>query len=196
MAKKNIYIVIDYFLRVPEFEKSYSVLKNRIISAEGGDHSFWENLHKTDPKAFEFYKTTESPTSDIEDIDITYRKYFYNDNHRYKFLEEYSFNLFGAGQITDKNIVQILNITQSKLANVYLIDRITTGRKIGNTFSFLGRSGLFIKGIEFVNTDKEIEKLGKNKKTALVINPFINPEHKLLSFEKLKDILISLEKTL
>lgn len=174
MRKKNkvIYIVIDHTIRIPEFIANYTVLKRKIFSEEH-EKTFWQELAIADPKAFKFYQSVATPVSECEpEFDITYRKYFYNNDHRLKFLEEYSFNLFGAGGVINKQDVTLINIAQSKLIDVILIDRATHTRKITNTFSFLARSGLFVKGVIFVNTDEEIDMLFKEKKCLGIWNPF------------------------
>lgn len=178
MRKKNkvAYIVIDHAIRIPEFVANYSALKTKIFSNDV-EKSFWTQLETTEPKAYKFYQTVASPISEADlDFDITYRKYFYNNEHRLKFMEEYSFNLFGGGGVVNRHDITLINIAQTKLVDIVLIDRVNHTRKITNTFAFLARSGIFVKSILFIGTEKEIERLAKKKNCLGIWNPFADPK--------------------
>lgn len=125
--------------------------------------NFWHGLNETDPEAIKFYQTVPNPTGNMgTDFDMTYAKYFYNNEHRVRFLQEYSFTLFGTGQPTNKSDIDIINTAQSKLCDVILFDRTPFARKELNTFAFLSRSGIYVKGIMFVTSDEDLKVLKGN----------------------------------
>lgn len=141
--------------------------KNKIIKDQSmlkiDKRNFWNELNETDPAAVQFYKTTKTPTANVGgDFDLSYLKYFYNREHCLKFLQEYSYNLFGAGQVTNKMDVDIINTAQSKICDIVLFDRTPYARKVPNTFAFLSRSGLYVRSVVFVTSEKEIEELKKD----------------------------------
>lgn len=176
--REKIGIVIDYSVRIPDFISCYKQLKEQVtvgslqtaagsrLDANALDESkksFWDELRDTNMAAVEFYERVPIPTANQgEDFDITYRKYFYNVEHRNKFLEDWSYNMFGQGSVTNKQDITLINIAQNKLFDIVLIDRCTHTRKVGNTFAFLARAGLFIKEIIFVTNDAEIEAMQKD----------------------------------
>jgi len=202
--REKVGIILDLTLRIPNFIECYSILKKEVItggevqtSAENRrdktNRDFWVNLHTTDPAALSFYETSVAPRVNIgEGVDYTYRKYFYNNEHRLKFLEEYSYNLFGQGSVTNKADINLINTCQSKLCDVVLIDRTTHTRKIPNTLAFLSRAGIFVKEIMFINKIEEIEEMKKemigvydpfsDSKKALSVPTKQGPSDELLKF--------------
>lgn len=188
-------IVIDYTMRIPDFVKSYSEMRQQIsignhqLSGASLDRedlfetkkSLWDDLREKDPKAAEWYETTPMPTDHTaKDFDITYRKYFYTPEHRTQFLVDWSYNLYGQGSITNKVDVNLINVAQTKLFDVILIDRTTHARKTGNTFAYLGRTGAFVKEVRFISSEEEIESLKKEDHILDIWNPFTNPEQIIL----------------
>lgn len=140
---------------------------NKIVKDEttrGIDgRNFWNELNQTDPAAVAFYKASKTPVANMGgDFDLSYRKYFYNLDHCLKFLQEYSFQLFGTGQVTNKMDTDIINTAQSKLCDIVLFDRTPYSRKVPNTFGFLSRAGLYVRSVVFVTNEKEIEELKKD----------------------------------
>lgn len=201
MAKKvtekrpAIGIIIDYSIRIPDFVENYKQMRlqisigNHQLSGAALDRedlfetkkSLWDDLREKDPKAAEWYEKTPLPTSHTDaDFDITYRKYFYSPEHRTQFLTDWSYNLFGQGTITNKVDANLINVAQNKLFDVILIDRCTHTRKIGNTLSYLGRTGIFTKQVLFINNEEELEELKKEKHILGIWNPFENKEHIIL----------------
>lgn len=177
--RPKIGIVVDYSIRVPNFKDCYSKCKAEIISgtmsqeAEGetvksmkdfSERDFWVSLHKTGNEAYTFYETCLAPQENYgENFDYTYKKYFYNNEHRLKFLEDWSYNLFGQGSVTNSADIKLINICQSKVADVILIDRTTHARKVSNTMAFLSRSQLFVKGIEFISRVEDLKEMRESK---------------------------------
>jgi hypothetical protein len=149
-----------------EFEKA-DITKvkenNKIVKEESllgiDQRNYWNELNQTDPKAIEFYKNVVNPTANLgKDFDLTYSKYFYSHDHRMKFLQDYSYNLFGAGQVTNKSDIEILNIAQTKLCDIVLFDRTPYARKVPNTFAFLSRAGLYIRSVIFTTSEEDIKQ--------------------------------------
>lgn len=184
--RKKIAIVIDYSIRIPNFRDCFAKCKAEIFSGESisADHNltqrskdqtgrdFWINLHKKGNEEYSFYETIPVPPENFgEGFDYTLKKYFYNDEHRLKFLDDWSYNLFGQGSVTNNSDINLINICQSKVCDVILIDRVTHSRKIPNTLSFLSKSSLFIKGIQFINKIEEIEELEKNPSFIGIYDP-------------------------
>lgn len=170
MSKRpKIGIVLDYSIRIPDFKESYLKLKEQIlvgITAGAGldeasivdENNYWSKAIKEDPSISEFYAKVSIPEFDAN-FDITFGKYFMTPEHRLKFLEEYSYNLFGQGGVTNKADITIINTAQSKLCDIVLIDRCTNTRKVANTFAFLSRAGIFVKEIVFINTIDELNEI-------------------------------------
>ena len=173
MERARVGIVLDYSIRIPEFKETFIKIKEQVLVGmaagqhlEQGDlleqNSFWAKAVKEDPKVAEFYAATAMPSTNFsEDFDITMKKYFFNNEHRLKFIEEWSYNLYGQGAVTNKADITLINTAQSKLCDVVLIDRCTNTRKIPNTFAFLARSGVFIKEVIFTNTEDELNEVKK-----------------------------------
>ena len=167
-------IVIDFCLRIPEFKEAYIKFKEQILvglQSNGEEmelnkkamaNNTFSNLQKKDPKAYEFYLKTAAPLNNIgKDFDITFKKYFFNEEHRIKFLSEWSYGLFGQGSATNKADINLINTAQTKLCDIVLIDRADYTRKIPNTLAFLSRAGLFIKEIKFIKAEEELKELKK-----------------------------------
>lgn len=185
-------IVIDYSIRIPDFKSCYSKCKSEIISgamsSEGVDlareeikksgtsRDFWISLQEDGGDAYSFYEKTAGPQENFgPDFDYTYKKYFYNDEHRLRFLEDWSYNLFGQGSVTNATDLNMINICQSKICDVILIDRTTNLRKIPNTFAFLSRTQAFVKGTSFINTREELERLVETKELLKIYDAVENP---------------------
>ena len=184
-------IVIDYTIRIPDFVTSYTKMRQQIsigTAQLSGTYLTEEDLAETkkttwdevrnDQKALEFYEKLPLPTSNLasDGLDITYRKYFYSDEHRIQFLTDWSYNLFGQGSVTNKVDINLINVMQGKLCDVVLIDRCTHTRKIGNTFAFLARAGAFCKQVVFINREDEIEAFAKQKNIVGMWNPYTDPQ--------------------
>lgn len=174
MIRPRVGIVLDYSLRIPEFKDMYLKLKEQILVGMSGaanlqqedlidQNSYWNKAVKENPAIIDFYSKQIPPTSNSgKDFDITLKKYFMTNEHRLKFLEEWSYALYGQGAINNKSDVNVINTAQSKLCDIVLIDRCTHTRKIPNTFAFLSRAGLFVKQVVFTNTEDEINEVKKD----------------------------------
>jgi hypothetical protein len=214
--KKKIGIIIDYTLRLPEFKECYTNLKQQILAGIASDQSqeetikssrdktnrdFWINLHKTDSKNYLFYETAPIPINNCGDgFDYTWKKYFPNNDHRLKFLEDWSYSLFGQGGVIRTADVKLINVCQSKVCDVVLIDRVTHTRKVPNTLAFLSRAGIFIKEIRFVNQIEELEEM--KKEFVGIYDPIAEPKLAIIptsatgeSSKTLLDFMLKVEKT-
>lgn len=197
-------IVLDYSIRIPNFKESYLKFKEQILvgitsgaNLEEEDildeNNFWQKEKKLNPEMVEFYSKTPIPTSNWDsEFDLTYTKYFFNKDHLSKFLEEWSYNLFGQGVIANKADINIVNLAQSKLFDIVLLDVITHTRKVANTFAFLAKSGLFVKEVRFISQDelKSLKKeflglwdpFSEQNKVIESVDKFEKPTQKLLDW--------------
>ena len=57
-----------------------------------------------------------------------------------------------------KKDLQIINICQGQLFDVYLFDRVINSRKVPNTLHFIAKNSLFIKSVNFVGYDEDIDE--------------------------------------
>jgi hypothetical protein len=162
--------------------------------------NYWNELNQTDPAAVAFYKATPTPVTNIGgEFDLSYGKYFYSREHLLRFLQEYSFNLFGTGQVTNKADTDIINTAQSQLCDIILFDRIPYARKEANTFAFLSRSSLYVRSVNFATNDDEIKAL---KEGAIAVwDPKADPTQCIdyptkmgTPTKKLLDFFMDLEK--
>jgi hypothetical protein len=177
--RPRVGLVIDFTIRQPNFESIYYKFKEQLLVGNDSsktiapedildENNYWTKIIKDDPTVFDFY----SKTTITGEFDITLKKYFMNNEHRLKFLEEWSYNLYGQGAIINKGDINIINTAQAKLCDIVLIDRCTNTRKISNTFAFLAKSGLFIKEVVFTSTEKELDEIKEDLITYW--DPFVN----------------------
>lgn len=204
--RPRVGIIIDYTIRIPDFTTCYNKFKEMVLIGLKGESdlyfgkrvskkkkqeivelkqqatNFFDTLEKTDSKAYDFYLHIPNFTNTIPvDFDITYKKYFYNNEHRLKFLESWSFNLYGQGTPINRSDLHVLNTAHSQLCEIILIDRITTIRKIPNTYTYLGRCGLYAQELHFCYNEEELNKI---KETLTYYwDPFMNQDQVMLSFE-------------
>ena len=186
MSRPKIGIVIDFSIRIPELKETFLKFKEQVlVGMASGQHldqedvvdenNYWTQAVKADPSIADFYAKVAIPaTNSGADFDITLRKYFMTNEHRLKFIEEWSYALYGQGTITNKADVTVINTAQSKLCDIVLIDRCTNGRKVPNTFAFLARSGMFIKEVVFTNTEDELNEVKKGLNACW--DPFTDPK--------------------
>ena len=109
--------------------------------------------------------------------------------------------MFGQGSVTNAEDIKLINICQSKVADVVLIDRTTHTRKIPNTLAFLSRSQIFVKEIKFINSIDELNAIKKDKNYIDVYDPIADPSRVLnvptkqgQPSEKLLNWLLEVEK--
>lgn len=203
----KIGIYIDYVLRTPSFKDCYSKCKTEILSGTDDNfikstkdvsgRDFWSSLSKKSLEEYSFYETSLIPQENFgPTFDISYSKYFKNKEHLLKFLEDWSYNLYGQGSVNNAADVRLINTCQSKVCDVYLLDKTTHSRKVTNTLAFLSRSQLFVKGVEFVNEKENLEEeyfaiYDPYKDSELILTP-LNKQGE--PSEKFLDFFIDLEK--
>lgn len=171
-ARKKVAIYLDYSIRIPNFIKTYETFKAGLFSdahIDLGEYEddindksdsvrlYWTKQMK-DPKAEEFYLQARPPKTDYEIRLNGMASYFYNDEHYRHFVDEYSFNLYTDCLIPNAQDVDILNIAQSQLFDITIVDRIYSKRKINNTFWFLSKSRLNPQCVIFLFNGQEINK--------------------------------------
>ena len=191
MAKrKKIGIIVDYTIRIPDFVGCYTKCKSEIItgamSQENNSNSikssrdmterdFWINLHTTASDAYSFYETCLAPKENYgSGFDYTHKKYFFNNEHRLKFLEDWSYNLYGQGAVVNSADVKLINICQSKVCDVILLDKITHARKVPNTMAFLSRSQVYVKGVEFVSKIEDLKEMKDSGEYLDIYDPILD----------------------
>jgi len=193
--KPKIGIVIDYSLRFPNFKENYNSMRKQILTGietevntenkrDISERGFWSSMHIKDSEAYNFYEKQATPKENWgEGFDYTWEKYFYNKEHLNKFIEDWSFNLFTQASNAKKEDIHLINICQSKLCDVVLIDKCSHTRKIPNTFAFLSKLGIFPKQVIFV-TESELEKTKENY--IAIYNPFEDYKKVLSPSEELR----------
>jgi hypothetical protein len=148
--RQRIAIYIDYALRTPSFATAYTALKQYMFEiveeqfeieaeVEGGGfvlRDFWKDESKNqDVKSF-----YEKKVFDISDYDNRdWKKYFYNEKHYKRFIEDYSYNLYVDAEVCCKRDIELLNIAQKHLFDVVLIDEYLIERKKANTMFYLSK---------------------------------------------------------
>jgi hypothetical protein len=195
--RKKIGIIIDYTLRIPNFKDCYTSMKEEIITGmtktveenskivnkkDVSKRDFWINMYVQDSQAYAYYETKPAPVENWgPDFDYTFKKYFYNNTHRLKFLEDWSFNLFAQGFSMKREDVNLINVCQSKLFDVVLLDRVTHTRKIPNTFAFLSKMGVFVKEVRFIREDGEIDNL--KEELIAIYDPYTDNSKVIIPFK-------------
>lgn len=162
--RKKIAIFIDYTIRVPFFNTIFSGFKQYMfenlqdeIDQEGDFllRDFWkEEIKKKEVEAF--YMPLNPNEDDYENKD--FRKYFYNEEHFFKFIEDYSFALFSDGTVPNNKDVDMINIAQKHLFDVVLIDEYLSTRKKLNTFFYLSKIRVTPQSIVFLKEDELLDE--------------------------------------
>ena len=174
-----IALTVDYVLRDPNFIENYLKLK-KLILVDGSENEiegnlpsndYWQKL-RNDVQKIKFYETCPVPSLKDENFDYTFKKYFYNEEDRLKFFEDYNFELYGKGELVTKKIVDYINITQSKLCDVYLYDRLHNSRKSLTTFNWLAKNNLQVKGVIFISPNDSFKDL--NNDAICIYDPYTN----------------------
>ena len=183
-AKKQIAVYVDYSIRIPNFQKSYENFKenlfkdNSIITYNDeitdSDFRFFWQFELKNPSIENFYIQTNASKIKDEELLGDYQKYFFNDSHLKKFLEEYSYNLFSDCDVPSKKDINLINICQKDLFDVVLIDRFSSIRKISNTLFFLSKVTIYPRNIIFLGPKDELD----HSKYYGVWNPLENKEHR------------------
>lgn len=190
MERKKIAVYIDYAIRVPNFIETYNKFKESLFVVDvdhetedikdteeteetiGLDLSrfFWKaELEK--PEVERFY--LHSVIKETNNYNLkNWEPYFFNKEHYNKFLEEYSFNLFVDCEVACKRDIDFLNIAQSHLFDVVLIDEYIVSKKKLNTFFFLSKSRVLPLMVVFLGPGKKIAE----ENYFGVWNPKVNSE--------------------
>lgn len=168
--RKKIGIFIDYAIRIPNFQESYSIFKKEILKdkydlraavteeEKESDTSknnivsfYWEKEFEKDSNCLLFYAKTEPDKIVDKDTNNSIRNLFYCEDHYNKFIEDYSYNIYSDAKVTSKKDIDIINIAQAELFDITLIDEVISPRKISNTFYFLAKNRLFPQSVLFIH---------------------------------------------
>lgn len=165
--RKKIAIFIDYSLRIPSFKESYEIFKSSLFK-DNLETTFEDELTLNDPR-FYWQRQVANPeilkfymSKNFEKIDNTkvlgkFQEYFFNIEHYSKFLEEYSFNLYADCQVPSMSDINYINVSQSQLFDVILVDRYENSRKINNTFFFLSKLRIYPQTVTFLSPSQELK---------------------------------------
>ena len=175
-SRKRIGIFIDYALRIPPFNKVYKNFKQSIFTEETEQFEIESNTNEspelgiTDLSRFfwrkelenkkieDFYLKKKFEGDDLELRNSDFKEFFYNEEHWKKFIEEYSFNLFADAEVPFKKDVELLNIVQTHLFDVILIDDFFSKRKKSNTFYYLSKIRIVPQAVLFLGPGQKINK--------------------------------------
>jgi len=161
--RKQIAIYIDYSIRIPNFKNTYQKFKDSLFKDNSGIsyddiiendvRLFWQ-IEMKRPDVESFY--IKQDVSKIDDYSLlgNFQPYFFNQQHLEKFLEEYSYNIYTDCEITSKEDINFINICQSQLFDVVLIDKFHTVRKISNTCHFISTARLYPRNIVFLGPNQ------------------------------------------
>jgi hypothetical protein len=130
----------------------------------------------------------------------TLKKYFFCKEDIKRFLQSWSFALFAQANSLKKINVDFVNVCQSKLCDVVLIDKISNSRQVPNTLAFLSKGRLFFKELKFVKSNLELKKYKRElfdlyNPTEVFIDKKVDytlEENKFLDW--LKELEVKLEK--
>lgn len=162
--RKKIGVYIDYCLRIPSFNNAYLQLKefmfkskdeNFELEGEAIFRSFWET-EIVKPEVEAFYLKNIPSDDDMKEKE--WRKYFFNEEHFFKFLEDFSYNLYVDAEVPFKKDIELLNITQKYLFDVVLIDEYLTTRKKNNTFFYLSKTRLTPYSVIFLKDGEKLDE--------------------------------------
>lgn len=178
-SRKKVGIYIDYSIRIPSFKQSYTLFKeslfkdhyglSKVVDEEFTEKEiksnlqndnirfFWDNQMKDKDVTMFYSKLSPSKIKDREVVK-TFSNWFYNEEHYRKFIDEYSFNVYSDCEVASKKDVDIINIAQSELFDITLIDEVISPRKISNTFHFLSKNRLFPQSVLFLYEKQELNK--------------------------------------
>jgi len=166
LISKNRYkvgIVIDYTLRFPDFTSCYNQMKKDILEGEmaketenkNTNSTYFKELSQNSREAYDFYIKTPTPVYG-PNFDYTFRSYFFSLTDLTNFLEAWVFNLYSPAETLKKINTEFINICQSKLCDVVLIDKGAFGRKIPNTLAFLSKSRVIFKELIYIGSSDEL----------------------------------------
>ena len=175
--RKRVAIYIDYSVRSPNFIGAYNLFKQSLfkpveeyVTEESTDIDaqeetmgiditrFYWKAELSNPECEDFYIKTIIKEG-IDNYDLRdWNKYFYKEEHMKKFLEEYTFNLYADAEAPCKKDIEFLNIAQSHLFDVILIDEYLVTRKKLNTMYFLSKVRVLPQAIIFLGPGQNIDE--------------------------------------
>jgi len=167
-ARKKVAIYIDYTIRVPNIIKTYVDFKESIFSnakfedtedpLTENDPRFYWYTQMQNPAIEKFYFEVRIP--DDEDLfkTLDWSTLFYNDDHYKKFIDEYSYNLYLDCPVPNAGDIDIVNIAQTQLFDVVLVDEYKSKRKIGNTFHFLSTKRVYPQSVIFLGEGQNLNE--------------------------------------
>jgi hypothetical protein len=130
---------------------------------------FWSKEIES-PEVEAFYAKKKVVKEDEDLIQSDYKEYFYSNEHWEKFMEDYSFAIYGDGELPFKKDVDLLNIAQTYLFDVILVDEFYTTRKKSNTFYYLSKIRITPQAVLFLGPGQKV-----NESTYFgVWNPKVN----------------------
>lgn len=201
-ARKKVAIYIDYTIRVPRFKHCFDVFKAELFSDKSFDVTVEDELQKDDvrmywpeqmknPAVEQFYMKVKVPEDDYTHRLDGFAKYFYNEEHYRKFIDDYSYNLYLDCIVPNKQDIDIINIAQEHLFDVVLIDEYKSKRKKGNTFFFLSKNPIYPQTVTFLGPGQVLDETNYFG----VWNPAKNEEQKnAQGLTMFKDWFMELEK--
>lgn len=165
MKRKKVGVYIDYVLRVPDFNKAYSILKENLFNTNDQFEidkdlkllNFWQEEVKN-PDVEKFYLNKELLSDNLLMKDEDWSSWFFNKEHFNKFIDDFSFYLYVDCDIPNKRDIEILNIAQVHLFDIDLIDTYALTRKKSNTLFFLSKIRVFPKSITFIHEEDTINE--------------------------------------
>lgn len=168
-ARRKIAIYIDYAIRVPNFISAFEALKAELFSDKDFDIDVEDEIQPEDPRFYwkeqmkkqeieTFYMNTLPPKDNMDTRKDGFEKYFFNKEHYYKFLDEYSFNLYTDAQIPNSQDVDVINVAQEQLFDVVLVDECLCRRKKSNTCFYLSKLRVYPQQILFLSEGQQLNK--------------------------------------
>lgn len=168
IGRRKIAIFIDYSLRIPNFTTAYEAFKADLFSDKSfgvtsedeitkNDVRFYWSEQMKDPKAESFYVAKKVPESNM-DLRGNFGDFFYNDEHLYKFIDEYSYNIYVDTQMPNPQDVEVINIAQELLFEVVLIDEYYSKRKKSNTLFYLSKIRAYPQSLIFLGNGQKINE--------------------------------------
>ena len=165
-VRKKVAIYIDYVLRMPNFIESYKLFRNVLFVDENNELNVEDEIQESDPRFYwkeqmknikieQFYIEVRLPKDESLFIDEEFKKYFYNEEHYLKFLDEYSVNLYVDAKVINNKDIDVINIAQELLFDIVLIDQYKNKRKKSNTLFYLSKIRVYPQQIIFLGENFE-----------------------------------------
>lgn len=177
MSRKRIAVHVDFAIRTPNFISAYTLFKKSLFGTNTDEFStetqqdidpqedtmglnterFYWKAELSNPECEEFYIKSHIK-DDLDNYDIRdWDKYFFKPEHKKKFEEEYSFNLYADAEECCKRDIHFLNTAQSELFDVFIIDDYIIPRKKLNTMYFLSKVRVMPQAVVFLGPGQNID---------------------------------------